>query len=237
MKTLGTLYLIPNSLSGRPIVEELKKKDLNIIKRLKHFIVETPKVARKALADLEITIQDLDMRILDEHSRDRDIKDLLEPLIEGNDIGLMSDAGMPGIADPGSLVVRECHKLGVKIVPLVGPSSIILALAASGMNGQTFSFNGYLPRDPNRRKEKIKQLERESLRRNISQIFIEAPYRNASLVKDILEVCNPNTDFCIAVDITGEKEYIKTQSISDWRLEKDFKILDIPVTYILLAKR
>ena len=237
MKKLGTLYLIPTSLSKRPLKEELKNSDLEIVRDLKYYIVETPKVARAYLAGLDIVLQELDMRILDQHSRSKDISFLLEPLIQGHNVGLMSDAGTPAVADPGSLVVRECHRVGVRVVPLVGPSSILLAIMSSGMNGQEFCFNGYIPRDPNRRKAKIKQLERESLRRNMSQIFIEAPYRNSSLFRDILEVCNPSTDLCLAVDITGEKEYIKTQSIKDWRVEKDIKILDIPMIYIILAKR
>lgn len=237
MKRFGTLYLVPTSLSGKPLKEELKNSDLKILRDLKHFIVETPKTARTYLAGLDIVLQELDMRVLDEHTRSKDISYLLEPLIQGNDVGLMSDAGTPAVADPGSLVVRECHKIGIKVVPLVGPSSILLALMSSGMNGQQFCFNGYLPRDPNKRKAKIKQLERESLRRNMSQIFIEAPYRNSSIFKDIIQVCNPNTDLCLAVDITGEKEYIKTQSIKEWRLEKDIKILDIPMIYIILANR
>ena len=237
MKKIGTLYLIPTSLSMKPLKDELKSSDLEIVKALKHFIVETPKVARAYLSGLDMILQELDLRILDEHSRDRDISFLLEPLIQGNSVGLMSDSGAPAVADPGSLVVRECHKIGVKVVPLVGPSSILLALMSSGMNGQEFCFNGYIPRDPNRRKVKIKQLERESLRRNMSQLFIEAPYRNSSLFRDILEVCNPSTDLCLAVDITGNREYIKTQSIKEWRIERNIKILDIPTIYIILAKR
>ena len=237
MRKLGTLYLIPTSLSKKILKDELKESDLNIVRKLKFFIVETPKIARKVLSGLDMKIQDIDMRILDINSRKDEISDLLEPLIKGHDVGLMSDAGVPAVADPGNIVVRECHRLSIKVVPLVGPSSVILSLCASGMNGQSFCFNGYLPRDPNKRKSKIKQLERESVRRNMSQIFIETPYRNTSLIKDILEVCNPSTDFCIAVDITGEKEYIKTQSIQEWRLEKDLKILDIPAIYIILGKR
>jgi len=237
MKKLGTLYLIPSSLSKKTLKEELKSSDLKKVKELKHFIVETPKIARAYLAGMDIVLQELDMRVLDEHSRSRDISFLLEPLIQGYDVGLMSDAGTPAVADPGAIVVRECHRIGVKVVPLVGPSSILLALMSSGMNGQQFCFNGYLPRDPNKRKAKIKQLERESLRRNMTQLFIEAPYRNNSLFKDILEVCNSNTDLCLAVDITGEKEYIKTQSIKEWKMERDIKILDIPMIYIILAKR
>ena len=237
MKKLGTLYLVPTSLSNRTIKDELKASDLEIVKSLKHYIVETPKTARKHLSGLDIVIQEIEMRVLDEHSRNSDISYLIEPLIAGLDVGLMSDAGSPAVADPGSMVVRECHRLGIKVVPLVGPSSILLSLMASGMNGQTFLFHGYLPRDPVKRKSKIKQLERESLRRIQTQIFIEAPYRNSSLFRDILEVCTPNTDLCLSVDITGENEYIKTLSISDWRMMKDFKIIDIPTIYLILAKR
>lgn len=237
MKNLGTLYLVPTSLSNRAIKDELKSSDLEIVKGLKYYIVETAKVARRHLSGLDIVIQDIDMRVLDEHSRNSDIAYLIEPLIAGFDVGLMSDAGSPAVADPGSMVVRECHRLGIKVVPMVGPSSILLSLMGSGLNGQSFLFHGYLPRDPMKRKSKIKQLERESLRRNQTQLFIEAPYRNSSLFRDILEVCNPNTDLCVSVDITGKDEYIKTLSISDWRMVKDFKITDIPTTYLILAKR
>ena len=127
--------------------------------------------------------------------------------------------------------------MGIRVVPLVGPSSIFLALMGSGMNGQSFTFHGYLPRDPLKRKSRIKQLERESLRKSETQIFIEAPYRNRSLFEDILQVCNPNTELSLSVDITGENEYIKTMNIGDWKNEKDFKILDIPTIYLILAKR
>ncbi len=237
MKKFGTLYIIPTSISGRPLKEELKESDLQSIKKLEYFVVETPKIARKSLSGLNMEIQKLEMQILDEHSNRKDISYLLKPLIDGKDIGLMSDAGMPGVADPGSMIIGECHNLGIRVIPLVGPSSILLALSASGMNGQNFTFNGYLPRDPLKRKEKLRTLERESIRRNTSQIFIEAPYRNLSIFKDILEVCKPNTSLCVAVDITGVKEYIKTQSISEWRLKKDFLFLDIPAIFIILGNR
>lgn len=237
MRNTGTLYLIPTSLSKRPLKEELKRSDLETIKGLKYYIVETPKVARAHLKDLDIVLQELDMRVLDEHSKLKDIPFLLEPLIKGNDVGLMSDAGTPAVADPGATVVRECHRLGIKVVPMVGPSSILLALMASGLNGQSFVFHGYLPRDPEKRKKRILHIERESIRRNQSQIFIEAPYRNKAIIKDILKVCKPSTDFTIAVDITGEKEYINTMSIQDWRKSKEIKVLDIPSIYILQGKR
>lgn len=233
MRNCGTLYLIPTSLTKKPLNEELKEKDLNIVKNLKYFIVETPKVARSFLKDMGMILQELEMGILDEHSKQKDMPFLLEPLIQGHDVGLMSDAGSPAVADPGNMVVRECHRLGIKVVPLVGPSSILLALMASGLNGQQFRFLGYLPKDPENRKKKILNIERESYRRNESQIFIEAPYRNVHLLKDLLQTCKPTTQLCIATDITGENENILTMNISQWRSKKKLKILDIPTIYIL----
>lgn len=237
MRKLGTLYLIPTSLCKRVLKDEIKNSDLDIAKGLKHFIVETPKVARFSLSGLGIVLQELDMRVLDEHSKRRDISFLIEPLVTGNDMGLLSDAGAPGVADPGAIVVRECHRLGIKVVPLVGPSSILLSLMASGLNGQAFSFLGYLPRDPEKRKRRVKQIERESIRKNMTQIFIEAPYRNKSLVRDILEVCNPSTLLCISTNVTGENESIQTKSIEEWKGIKDLNILDIPTTYLILGDR
>jgi len=237
MRNTGVLYLIPTSLSKKVLKDELNEKDLEIVRGIKYFIVETPKVARAYLKDMGMVLQDLSMGILDEHSKRTDIPYLLEPLIHGNTVGLMTDAGCPGVGDPGSMVVRECHRLGIKVVPLVGPSSVILALMASGLNGQRFRFLGYLPKEPESRRRKIKSIERESAKGNESQIFIEAPYRNKSIFNDILEVCSSNTDLTIAVDITGKNEYINTMSIREWRMSKDIKILDIPSIYILLGKK
>lgn len=237
MRKTGVLYLIPTSLSKQLLKDELKEKDLNIVRGIKYFIVETPKVARAYLKDMGMVLQELNMAKLDEHSKKTDIPYLLEPLIHGNTVGLMTDAGSPGVGDPGSMVVRECHRLGIKVVPLVGPSSILLALMSSGLNGQRFRFLGYLPKEPESRRRKIKGIERESAKSNESQIFIEAPYRNKSLFNDILDVCNGNTDLTVAVDLTGVNEYINTMSIREWRLSKDIKILDIPSIYILLGKK
>lgn len=237
MRNTGVLYLIPTSLSKRLLEDELKQSDIDIVKDIKYFIVETPKIARSYLKDMGMVLQELNMAILDEHSKKTDIPFLLEPLIHGNTVGLMTDAGCPGVGDPGSMVVRECHRLGIKVIPLVGPSSITLALMASGLNGQRFKFLGYLPKEPESRRRKIKSIERESARNNESQIFIEAPYRNKSIFNDILDVCNSNTDLTIAIDLTGENEYINTMSIKEWRLSKNIKILDIPSIYILLGKK
>ena len=237
MKNSGTLYLIPTSLSKRPLVEELKESDLDIVRSLSYFIVETPKIARSYFKGLGIVIQELDMRVLDEHTKSNDIPFLIEPLIHGFNVGLMTDAGCPGVGDPGSLVVRECHRLGIKVVPLVGPSSIILSLMASGLNGQRFRFLGYLPKNPERRRKIIKRIENESIRNNESEIFIEAPYRNKRLFDDLMSVCNANTELTVAVDLTGKNEDIRTMKIGEWRMSKNINILDIPSIYILLGKK
>ncbi len=237
MKNSGTLYLIPTSLSKRPLVEELKESDMNIVRTLSYFIVETPKIARSYFKGLGVVIQNLDMRILNEHTKQNDIPFLIEPLVQGFSMGLMTDAGCPGVGDPGSLVVRECHKLGIKVVPLVGPSSIILSLMASGLNGQRFRFLGYLPKNPESRRKIIKRIENESIRNNESEIFIEAPYRNKRLFDDLMSVCNANTELAVAVDLTGKNEDIRTMKISEWKMSKNINILDIPSIYILLGKK
>ena len=237
MKNSGTLYLIPTSLSKRPLVEELKESDLDIVRSLSYFIVETPKIARSYFKGLGIVIQELDMRVLDEHTKSNDIPFLIEPLIHGFNVGLMTDAGCPGVGDPGSLVVRECHRLGIKVVPLVGPSSIILSLMASGLNGQRFRFLGYLPKEPESRRKIIKRIENESIRSNESEIFKEAPYRNKRLFDDLMSVCNANTQLTVAVDLTGKNEDIRTMKISEWKMSKNINILDIPSIYILLGRK
>jgi 16S rRNA (cytidine1402-2'-O)-methyltransferase len=237
MKNTGTLYLIPTSLSKRPLVEELKESDLNIVRTLSYFIVETPKIARGYFKGLGVVIQNIDMRVLDEHTKQNDIPFLIEPLVQGFSMGLMTDAGCPGVGDPGSLVVRECHRFGIKVVPLVGPSSIILSLMASGLNGQRFRFLGYLPKNPESRRKIIKRIENESIRNNESEIFIEAPYRNKRLFDDLMSVCNANTELTVAIDLTGKNEDIKTMKISEWKMSKNINILDIPSVYILLGKK
>lgn len=237
MKNTGTLYLIPTSLSKRPLVEELKESDMNIVRTLSYFIVETPKIARSYFKGLGVVIQNIDMRVLDEHTKQNDIPFLIEPLVQGFSMGLMTDAGCPGVGDPGSLVVRECHKLGIKVVPLVGPSSIILSLMASGLNGQRFRFLGYLPKNPESRRKIIKRIENESIRNNESEIFIEAPYRNKRLFDDLMSVCNANTQLTVAVDLTGKNEDIRTMEISEWKMSKNINILDIPSIYILLGRK
>lgn len=236
MEKKPTLYLIPTSLTNNGIKETLKQSDIDIVKFLKHFIVETPKKARAQLKGLDIVLQELDMQVLNEHTVSRNIEFLIEPLLQGHDMGLMSDAGCPAIADPGNLVVRECHNRNIDIKPLVGPSSIILSLMGSGLNGQTFAFLGYLPRESERRKDAIRMIDKQSLRNNETQIFIEAPYRNKHMFNDLVSTLNPNTDLCVAIDLTGEKERIVTKRVSQWRKEKN-TLEDIPTIFLILANR
>jgi 16S rRNA (cytidine1402-2'-O)-methyltransferase len=157
---------------------------------------------------------------LNKHTDSKEHQEFIKPLLEGKNIGLMSEAGCPGIADPGAAIVKIAHEKGIKVIPLVGPSSILLALMASGMNGQSFTFNGYLPIDKSEKKATLKQLEKLSFDKNQSQLFIETPYRNNKLLEDILETLQPNTLLCIACDITLPSEFIKTLPINNWKKQK-----------------
>ena len=218
MKT-GTLYLIPTPIDNNELKDILLPKDISIVSRLKHFVVETPKNARRNLGTLpmESVMQDIDMEELSEHTKDSQVKALLEPAMQGFDMGLMSDAGLPSIADPGYRVVIEAQKYDIKVVPLVGPSSIVLALMGSGLNGQNFAFNGYIPVDRDELKTKIRLLESLCYKIGQTQIFMDTPYRNQKLYECILEVCNPNTYLCVALNVGNEDGYIKTMKIFDWR--------------------
>lgn len=157
---------------------------------------------------------------LNKHTDASEIQSFLTPLLDGKDMGLMSDAGCPGVADPGAAIVALAHEKGIKVVPLVGPSSILLSLMASGMNGQSFAFHGYLPIDKNEKKNKIKQLEKISAEQNQSQLFIETPYRNNQMLDDLIKFLNPNTSLCVACDITLETEYILTKPVAQWKKNK-----------------
>jgi 16S rRNA (cytidine1402-2'-O)-methyltransferase len=221
MKT-GTLYLIPTPINSQELSEILLPEYIKIVGKLKNFIVETPKNARRNLGSipLEIPIQQINFVELSEHTKDRDIKELLRPLIDGEDAGLMSDAGLPSVADPGYRIVRVAQELGITVVPFVGPSSIFLALMASGLNGQNFAFNGYLPKDSIELKKEVKSLESLVLRTGQTQIFMDTPYRNQKLFESVIEVCSPSTYLCIAFNIGGEDGYIKTKNIFEWRRER-----------------
>lgn len=236
--TTGTLYLIPTTLGESPLSSVIPEQVREISSSLTTFVAENPKTARQYLKLLGMVspLQDIEIFTLDKHTRSEQLERFLQPALKGKNLGLVSEAGCPAVADPGALLVRLAHKKGVRVVPLVGPSSILLALMASGMNGQAFAFHGYLPIQKAERCKRITELEKESAVRNQTQIFIEAPYRNQPLLEDIVQTCEPGTELCIATDITLDSEHIETRAISEWR-EKLPEINRRPTIFLLYRPR
>lgn len=218
----GNLYLIPCPLGETPPLEVLPLLVKKAIEEIDHYIVEHEKNARRFIKSLvpRKSQSDLHFEIINKFTNTTEIPDMLNPCLEGKDIGVISDAGCPGIADPGAAVVAEAHSKGIKVVPLVGPSSILLAMMASGFNGQNFAFNGYLPIDKKERKTEIKRLERISKEQDQSQLFIETPYRNNQILESLMNTLQPQTQLCVACDITLSSEYIKTQTAEAWKRTK-----------------
>jgi len=217
MSTPGKVYLIPTVLSPDAL-HTIPAYITAAVQPLRFFFVENERTARRFLKALDrnINIDALQLHLMHEnHPPDTALAKKL--LLEGNDIGIMSEAGCPAIADPGHLVVQVAHKINAQVIPMVGPNSILLALMASGMNGQNFQFIGYLPVKPPERIKAIRELEALSLKKDQTQIFIETPYRNNPLLKDILANCKDQTLLCIAVDLTGPEEYIHTKTIKEWK--------------------
>lgn len=216
----GKLYLIPTPLGKSSPDTIFPKRNLDIICKLNHFIVEEIRTARRFLriAGIDKDLQDEMFMIFNEHSKNADLHIYLKPSIDGFDIGLLSEAGLPCVADPGSLIVAQAHQHGIQVIPLTGPSSVFLALMASGFNGQNFTFSGYLPVDKTQRKKSIRELERISYEKDQTQIFIETPYRNLQLFNTLLETCNENTALCIAVDLSTDDEWIMTRTIREWKM-------------------
>ncbi len=219
MTNKGKLYLIPSPLGDNQPSEVLPNMVFETIGRIRTYVVEEVRTARRFLsrAGLKGKIDTLEFHELNEHTSSEQIEDYLGLFERGEDIGLISEAGLPAVADPGAQLVALCHKRGIEVVPLVGPSSLMLALMASGLNGQSFAFCGYIPAKSDERKSRLKVLEKVSSQLNQTQIIIETPYRNDSLLSDILSVCNPSTRLCIAADITLPTAYIRTASIGDWK--------------------
>ena len=213
------LYLIPTSLGECAFERILPAYNAKIVSALRFFIVEDVRSARRFLKKInpEIKIDELTFFELNKHTQADEIVGFLKPMAEGNDIGVLSEAGCPVVADPGADVVVIAQQKNYRVVPLVGPSSILMALMASGFNGQNFSFAGYLPVQPQERAKKLKKLESRAYVEKQTQIFIETPYRNMKMVEDIIAVCQPNTRLCIAADITLETEFIKTKTIKEWK--------------------
>jgi len=215
----GSLYLIPSVLGATPPELTLPAGTLSVIGKLHHFIAEEASTARRFLrkAGYTAAFETTGLMVFNEHTDVSDLLPYLQPALDGEDIGLLSEAGVPCVADPGALIVEEAHCLGIKVIPLTGPSSIILALMSSGFNGQQFAFHGYLPIEKNARFRKIKELERIAKETGQTQIFIETPYRNRQMLEALSEACNRQTRICIAVDLTLDSEWIAVKTAGEWR--------------------
>ncbi|WP_272022905.1 SAM-dependent methyltransferase [Olleya namhaensis] len=217
--TKGKLYLIPCTLGESNPFNVLPAQVKTIIDSLDTFVVENSKAARKFIKSIapDKAQASLNLFELNKFTEVTDLPNFIKPCLEGENLGLISDAGCPGIADPGADIVSLAHKNNIQVVPLVGPSSILLAMMASGMNGQSFAFNGYLPIDKGEKKSELKRLERLSFEHNQTQSFIETPYRNNKLLEDLCNVLSDTTEICVACDITLPTEFIKTQTVSQWK--------------------
>jgi 16S rRNA (cytidine1402-2'-O)-methyltransferase len=219
MSEMGILFLIPSVIAENSIDAAIPSANIEILNSLDEFIVEEERTARRFLksSGYSKSLDDIKLHKLNEHTDSMDIPSFLQPLMNGKNMGLISEAGCPCIADPGSEMVMLCHNYGITVKPLTGPSSILLALMASGMNGQNFAFSGYLPVEKNARIKKIKELEIKAGKEKQSQIFMEAPYRNQQLFADIIKSCSPSTLLCIASEIMSDREYIKTMPVKEWK--------------------
>lgn len=234
-KTPGKLYLIPTPLGENDPAEVLPRQVLERACSLRCFVVEELRTARRFLSryGLKGHIEELDFHILNEHTAPAEVEAML-PLFDGQDVGLLSEAGLPAVADPGAALVALCHRHGIEVVPMVGPSSLMLALMASGLNGQSFAFRGYIPAKTDERRAALKDLEKQSRALNQSQILIETPYRNDTLFADMLQGLSPATRLCVAADITLPTQLIKTETVAQWR-KTPLTIGKRPCVFILLA--
>jgi 16S rRNA (cytidine1402-2'-O)-methyltransferase len=236
----GKLYLIPTNLAD-PFTPAsvLPNNVIATALKLDHYIAENAKTARAFLKAIGISrpLQEISIVELDKHLNQAEndpVQKLIAPLLAGFDMGLVSEAGAPAVADPGAKIVAAAHALGIQVVPLVGPSSILLGLMASGLNGQKFAFHGYLPQEKIARTKTILELERESKQKNMTQMFIETPYRNGSLFTDFLAALNPSTALCVATDLTGDHELVRTMTIAEWK-SLEAVIEKAPTLFLFLA--
>ena len=228
----GKLYLLPVPIAEENGHKFIPQYNAEIVKTLKKFIVEDAKTARRFLKGFGYpVIQDAEILLLNEHTKSGELSALLNPLLQGQDMGLMSDAGCPGIADPGAEVVKLAHQKGVEVIPLVGPSSIVLSIMASGFNGQNFAFVGYLPIDKTQKVKRIKELEQLALKQKQAQFFIETPYRNESMFETILESLSPQTLVFIGREITAPKQYLVSKTVADWKKGPKLNMHKVPVVY------
>ena len=237
MKIESALYLLPVNISESPISDTIPAGNVEIIRQIKYYIVENIRTARRFLkkCDSNIDISELTFYELNEHTQEINVSSYLNVLREGQPIGLMSEAGCPGVADPGAIAVRIAHMEGLKVVPLVGPSSILMSLMASGLNGQNFTFNGYLPADKGEREKKIKELENISRHDNLTQIFIETPYRNVNMMESLIKTLSNDTWLCVSTAVSDpKKESIVTRRIAEWRKE-GYNIDKVPTVFLFYS--
>ncbi len=229
------LYLIPVTLGDTPVSQVLPAYNKEVILGIRHFIVEEVRTARRFLktVDRDINIDQLSFYPMGKHADDTRFRQYLSPLLQGEPVGILSEAGCPAIADPGSKVVAIAHSLHLPVIPLVGPSSIILSLMASGFNGQNFAFHGYLPIDPGSRTAAIRRMEEAIRMEKQTQIFIETPFRNNQLFGELLRTCRNNTRLCVAANITCPGEYIRTRTIQEWKREEAPALHKIPTIFLL----
>ena len=229
------IYLIPSIIAPETQELVITTQTKKVISLVDHYLVENLRTARRFISSLKVReVSDLHFEIFNKHSNAREVEELVSPLSLGKSIGLISEAGCPAIADPGNLVVQWAHRNDVKVVPLSGPSSIFLALMASGLNGQNFEFHGYLPIDKSLRIKKIKSLETESKQSGKTQIFMETPYRNEALIAALFNYCRTDTKICIASSLTGNDEMVSTKTVAEWKGEFP-EVRKVPAIFLMQA--
>jgi 16S rRNA (cytidine1402-2'-O)-methyltransferase len=237
MSQKGKLFLIPTVVAEGTHEMVIPVSVRNVLPTIGHFLAEDVRTARRFLSSLKIydSIEPLEFSVLNKDTKESELTTLFVPVMNGKNLGVLSESGCPGVADPGALAARFAHRNGITVVPLVGPSSILLALMASGLNGQQFAFHGYLPIEGKEASEAIKTLEKESRSRRQTQIFIETPYRNNPIMAHLLKSLHPETLMCVAVDVTGSQESIQMHSIKEWR-QKSLELPKLPAVFLFLAQ-
>ncbi len=232
----GKLFLIPTSIAESTQHSVIPSSVIEALKHIDHFLAEDIRTARRYLSSLKIydSIEPLHFSVLNKETREQDLPELFAPIREGKNIGVLSESGCPGIADPGALAARYAHQHGIQVIPLTGPSSILLALMACGLTGQNFAFHGYLPIDGKESTEAIRSFEKESRSKRQTQIFIETPYRNNAMTGNLLKALHEDTLLCIAIDITGKDESIITKPVKAWRKDKP-ELPKSPAVFLFLA--
>jgi 16S rRNA (cytidine1402-2'-O)-methyltransferase len=235
MTVKGKLYLVPCPIAEKTLQHVIPSSTKERIGHIRLFLVEDLPSARRFLSSAGIKPEEIEFQVLNKYTRGDEAAAYLQPLLKGADVGVISEAGVPGVADPGALATRFAHHHDIQVIPLVGPSSIILALMGSGLNGQQFAFHGYLPRDEKELSGRIRELERESRQKRQTQIFIETPHRNNSLFGVLLKTLQSETQLTIAMDLTGEGEYLKTRAVKEWRAGK-IQWPKSPAVFLFLAE-